>query len=725
MRISIRTLLTVPFLLLSLAPAGTVGYLFYSSSQDSVEEIAEDLFNQISDRTREQIGLYLSTPHVINQLNANSISIGELDLGNNRVLERYFVEQLRAVHKDNSEEVIESFNQSFNHIYIGTQDERFFGAEYRRVNREDLSTEFITAISRLEGEGDDREIVQYRADRNGDVVGERLDPKDEDNDPFELFKRPWYEKGVNIWNERGVEPVWSRVYCDDSTETPAITAVLPIEQNGELGGVLGSDFLFSDIEVFLKGLLESLEIVGEGQDLNEGKIFIFNSEGEVLVMTETVGNEKCVAGGDDSVVLPLASEMPDSVISVLANRTSNGSSLNDIDFKGQRYFWNSLDYQDEYDLSLKIVIAIPESSFKGDIQKSTERAIASFVVTLFLTATLAFLISRQLIQPVLKLKEAADNLTNESQDRLPNVSIENPSELHSLAQTFENMSARLQELLTASKRFVPQDFLTILEVDDVTKVQLGTYKRVERMSILFSDIRSFTSLSETMTPEQNFQFINSYLNRMEPAINENQGFIDKYIGDAIMALFEGQDSPDNAVKAGLGMLKRLAEFNEARGAKERPALKIGIGIHTGDITLGTLGGLNRWDTTVIGGDVNKASRVEGLTKRFGASLLASEQTLDLLQRTYHHRYLGAASVRGLDEPVKIYEIFEADPPKLFECKIKTGSLFKEALELYESQSYSQAQEKFEQVLEVCPEDGAAKFYTEACKRYLGQNPDSP
>ena len=144
------------------------------------------------------------------------------------------------------------------------------------------------------------------------------------------------------------------------------------------------------------------------------------------------------------------------------------------------------------------------------------------------------------------------------------------------------------------------------------------------MSILFSDIRSFTQMSEQMTPEDNFKFINAYLSRMEPAITENRGFIDKYIGDAIMALFGG--SADDAVKAGISMLQRLTEYNLTRQRPERPPISIGIGINTGDLMLGIVGGQHRMDSTVISDAVNLGSRLEELSKRYGIPLLISEHT---------------------------------------------------------------------------------------------------
>ena len=160
-------------------------------------------------------------------------------------------------------------------------------------------------------------------------------------------------------------------------------------------------------------------------------------------------------------------------------------------------------------------------------------------------------------------------------------------------------------------RFVPKEFIKNLGKADIADVKLGD--NVEKdMSILFSDIRGFTTLSEQMTPVQNFNFINSYLNVMGPVIRSHRGFIDKYIGDAIMALFD--KSADDAVMGAIAMLRQLGKYNEGRKRAGYSPIEIGIGINTGTLRIGTVGESGRMEGTVIGDAVNIASRTEGMTK---------------------------------------------------------------------------------------------------------------
>lgn len=274
--------------------------------------------------------------------------------------------------------------------------------------------------------------------------------------------------------------------------------------------------------------------------------------------------------------------------------------------------------------------------------------------------------------------------------------------------------SKLTQFNEALSRFVPRQFLQYLEKESIVDVKLGDSVQKE-MSVLFSDIRDFTTLSESMTPEDNFKFINAYLSRMELAISTHQGFIDKYIGDAIMALFSG--NADDAVKAGIAMLHRLTEYNQQRLNSGYIPIQIGIGINTGSLMLGTVGGQNRMDSTVISDAVNLASRIEGLTKKYGASLLMSHYTFAQLTdvNQYAFRIIDRVQVKGKSTEVSVYEIFDADPPQLREGKLSTKTAFEQALLFYNLHSFMKAAKLFEEVLSLNPEDRAAQIYLERCQ----------
>lgn len=277
----------------------------------------------------------------------------------------------------------------------------------------------------------------------------------------------------------------------------------------------------------------------------------------------------------------------------------------------------------------------------------------------------------------------------------------------------EQYTRELYKLKEVFSQFVPRQFLQSLACKNLGEIKLGDCVD-KKMSILFSDIRSFTTLSEQMTPEDTFKFINGYLRRMEPAIIENGGFIDKYIGDAIMALFEG--GADQAVEAGVMMLKTLAEYNLIRQRCNRYPLRIGIGINTGNLMLGTVGGCSRMDTTAIGDAVNLSARLQELTKVYQTPLLISHHTLACLEAPikYALRLITQEKVRGKAQTVKVFEVFETDPAAQKQAKLETKPMFEDALAYYHTGAMAEAQSLFNQCLQKNPSDHVSHIYLQRC-----------
>lgn len=268
---------------------------------------------------------------------------------------------------------------------------------------------------------------------------------------------------------------------------------------------------------------------------------------------------------------------------------------------------------------------------------------------------------------------------------------------------------RLAKINVAYGRFVPHEFLRFLNRESIVDVHLGD--QVQRdMTILFSDIRDFTALSESMNPQENFNFLNAYLGRVSPIIHEHHGFIDKYIGDAIMALFP--ENVENALQAAIEMRQEVSRYNQQRQEENKRPINIGIGLHTGSLMLGTIGETRRMEGTVISDAVNLASRLEGLTKLYGVSIIISEQALFSLHQPtrYTFRFLDRVQVQGKKETVAVFEIFDGDPPDMVALKLKTQPAFERGLLHYHSQEFTQAKTFFEDVITQNPQDKAVHLY---------------
>lgn len=283
----------------------------------------------------------------------------------------------------------------------------------------------------------------------------------------------------------------------------------------------------------------------------------------------------------------------------------------------------------------------------------------------------------------------------------------------------EKLSLRLSDLNKSLSRFVPFEFLDILSKESIVEINLGDQIQ-QNMTILFSDIRSFTELSESMSPQENFNFLNSYLHRIGPVIRKNSGFIDKYIGDAIMALFPSD--PEKALKAAIEMRQEVNSYNKHRSNSGYPPIDIGIGIHIGDSILGTIGETNRLETTVIADAVNIASRLEALTKEFGVPIITTEDFVKELppKTSVSYRRLGNILLKGKSRAVNLFEILDSYGHNEYNAMMKLKKPYEQALGLYEEGKIEEAQEAFIKLNLLYPQDGPTLYYIARCQVALNQ-----
>ncbi|MDX2246784.1 MAG: ATP-binding protein [Bacteroidia bacterium] len=280
-----------------------------------------------------------------------------------------------------------------------------------------------------------------------------------------------------------------------------------------------------------------------------------------------------------------------------------------------------------------------------------------------------------------------------------------------------NNQLNLNNIYHVASRFIPSEFLYSLGYDSIMDVHLGD-QIAREMSVLFLDIRDYTTLSEQMTPEETFRFVNAYTQRMGPVIQRNEGFVNQYYGDGIMALFPY--GSDTALRAMLEMQALLDEYNQTRIQKGRVPIRVGMGLHTGMLIMGIIGDQNRTEATTIADSVNTCSRIEGLTKFFHTKILFSEASLAGLKNPseYEYRFLGKIQVKGKNEPVGVYECYNSDPEDIRRKKNLTQSVFQEGLDAYLNENFVTSLEKFQWVLSQNSSDVPARIYLEKIQFYL-------
>ncbi len=276
-------------------------------------------------------------------------------------------------------------------------------------------------------------------------------------------------------------------------------------------------------------------------------------------------------------------------------------------------------------------------------------------------------------------------------------------------------------MVAAQRRFVPSQFLESLAHRDISGISVGEHV-LKTMNVMFADLRGFTSLAERLDPRGIIELLNRYFPSMERPITEEGGFIDSFAGDEIMALFDA--SADASVRAGIAMWRSLDEFNLRSLAHGQPTLQMGIGVNTGPVVLGTVGGQNRIQCTVIGDTVNLASRIEQLTKLYGARMLIGEETLRRLGNpaAFSIRRVDRVAVKGKNAAVDLYEVIDAETSERRAAKIATRDLMDSAMTLYYDGAFDEALPRFAQTLREDPDDEVARLFADRCAQYRDDAP---
>lgn len=291
--------------------------------------------------------------------------------------------------------------------------------------------------------------------------------------------------------------------------------------------------------------------------------------------------------------------------------------------------------------------------------------------------------------------------------------------------------------------FVPEQYLCHIAPRGVESIRLGNAREVE-MTVLFCDIRGFTAIAESQSAMETFQWLNIFFTRMSQEIASAHGFVDKFLGDALLAIFDrsGHHAED-ALLAAVKMRQSLSRFNSDRQQYNlQESINVGIGVHTGVGLIGTVGSDDRMDSTVIGDVVNTAARLEELTKLYACPILASDQTIaqvkttssptqpgeeeltsQSLGTTFYSRWIDRVTPRGKQQSLELYEVLGMSTELIDMAKVKSQSFYHLGIEAWKQGQFGQALGYFQQVAQQNPTDKIAKLYIKRCQVRLPLMPE--
>lgn len=414
---------------------------------------------------------------------------------------------------------------------------------------------------------------------------------------------------------------------------------------------------------------------------------------------------------------------------------ARNSSLLDLQFSGEEWVAKGF-YFAPFDWFY--IVAEQRDVFYRDVERIIRESAIILIVAVIVSLTLLLLFSSQLTRPISTIVASMRKII-QSSDLSERVPIQYRDETGELAHTFNIMIGELDKAYSQIKSYAFQAVLAQKKENKIRNIfqKYVPQELIDRffenpegmlvgenreLAVLFSDIRSFTSISESMRPDDLVNSLNRYFSVMVDIIMGRKGIIDKYIGDAIMAFFGApvhhEDEPFQAVMAGIEMTEALHGFNQKQQELGKPEFRIGVGINYGEVTVGNIGTEKKMDYTVIGDMVNLASRLEGLTKPYHQELIIAESLFPSIEGHLPWRLLDTVAVKGKKRGVKIYTVRR----QINKVEERGWARHNEAISRYYARDFAAAIEGFEGVLGLLPDDANAQMLLDRCRRYMDTPP---
>lgn len=670
LRLTVSTLLAFVILVTT----ASLTLLNYHSSTKTLREFSNEVIAKTSGVVQEQVNAFFREAKTTNKLILKLTDSDLIDTKNLLEVERYF------------------FNFLTTHENVTMLNFGNLNGDYVMVRRSDDGSLHTKLILRDE----------YKKDW---VLWKRRDPgarfnnywKDWNIDSYDPRARPWFQGAMKLGRL-----YWTDVYVFYTTQTPGVTASVPLKDElGRIKGVLAVDVDLMDLSFYLKEHIK----VGK-----TGHSFIMDEQRR-LVATDQPKNLIHVPNGIAKKRLFKINETPNKEISALRqnkefndfyrmvfhqNMIPPGQKTIHYEINGVKHIarLNVVNF-DSGKRWLSAIVA-KEDDFIGVAKKDRTKNLFIGIIFTLLALSLGMYIVNKIVGRLRDLVEESQKVkVMQLNDNLVH---SNFKEIHEVLQAFEGMKTGLR----AFKKYVPVNLVRKL-INNKTEPTLGGVPKT--LTILFSDIQDFTSISEKLSPTEIGDYLGKYLSIVAGEVLESEGTVDKYIGDAVMAFWGAPNHVENqahkACEAALKITKNLEKFQEEN--PHIPVFHTRIGIHTDNVVVGNFGSMERLNYTVIGDGVNLASRLEGVNKFFGTQILISEDTKNLIDDDFECRKMGEVEVKGRSKPTVIYELL-GKQSEISLPQREANRLLEEAIEYFEKGNPQAAYEKLSKAKALSPDD---------------------
>ena len=667
-------------LLLLLFTGGTIFAVSYHAYSKAVEELSVEVVERYADQTRVHLEGFFDPVRKMLLMARDWGERGLLDVDDVESLNRIFMPMLERAPRVTS-------------VNIGTSD----GAGWLLLEQEEGW--FNRVVS-----GEDQRGLAYLGylDRQGNLL--RSENKDLDYDPRE---RPWYTNAA--LDPGSGEVYWTKPYTFFTTSEPGITISSGWKDpaSGKII-VIPFDIKLIDISAFTT----SLDVSPNGEAV------ILTQDGNVIGLPrafETRDQQKAsVMKHLDELEVPLLKA---------AFRRDGGLHQEKGVFSftsGEWHWWGAIE---TYPLGkvqqLVISIMVPERDFLGDVRRQATYMILIFIVSLIIAIVMSFVLASRYSRPLQALANRSRRIRRLDLEAGEEIS-SHLKEVRRLVRAHEDMTSGLESF----SRYVPVELVKqLLKQGEVAKI--GGVTR--ELSILFTDIRDFTSISEQMSPEALTDHMAGYFDLMLKELNRTNATVDKLIGDAIVAFWGApNEDPDNirhCVEAVINCISALKQFNDASEARRLPRFETCFGLGTGPVVVGNVGSHSRLNYTALGDTMNLTSRLEGLNRLYGTVAIAMESIVRKAGSGYLFRKLDIVAVKGRKEPETIYELVGRVQEVPAERRAFVQG-YESAFELYLQREFARAKEALENLQEDYPGDLSVARLLQACVHCL-ETPPGP
>jgi adenylate cyclase len=648
----------------------------YRQNSATVLQISDNLIQQVSDAVIEKTTNYLSPAVLMAQASARIPGVDAFALVENPPLEAYGMELL-------------ALYPQLDAFFIGNEQGDFIFT--KRFADGSIGTQEI-----------DRSLATpLRTWTYRDTAGNVTEVAITDDFTYDPRQRPWYEGAKTTG-----QAYWTDIYIFFTDQTPGITAAYPVYNGqGNLVSVIGIDVALSDLSFFLETLH-----VGDN-----GLAFIINRQGQIVAYPQ-IG----LATAEGESFRPLhISEVDNSWVTAAYDTYQMGQkSQFTIENSGQRYIASFTPLSPDLGKDWYIGVVVPEDDFVGSIKRTNQISLLMSLAILIIAIIIAIFVSRSISRPIVQLAEETQKIAHLDLDN--QLKIQSPiSEVQLLDDSISTMKSGLQ----AFKKYVPADLVRQL-ISTGEEARLGGDQR--ELTIFFTDIANFTAVSEGMDPEELMLQLSRYMGDMATIVMEQQGTVDKFVGDGLMAFWGAPVENNNhayfACRAALRCRDQAATLNQHWREQGQVAFPTRIGIHTGQTLVGNIGSPERMNYTVLGNSVNLASRLEAINDLYGTAIIVSQATYQKVADRFHFRPLDRVTVKGMRQGVLLYELVGEQGQTPAE-KVALCDDFAAGFAAYSKREWDQALVLFEDLAERYPQDSATLIYLARCRAFRQSPPD--